>query len=140
MRIASATFMYFYDVNGLNQRILVEPDRIGELAVHMNSHKYAYAITITDFDGFNIFCKEGKVIAARYINYARERGVSPEPKGMRLTAEALGFGKNNRPMLKQLGIFELPTADREEVTRYAYGEVAKLAMERMDRMILGKEK
>lgn len=135
MRIVSHSWMYFYNVDGTNQRTLVEPDRVEYLVLCMAKHKYAYAITVTDFDDFIVLCKEGKVIAARY-----QRPVEGQMIGMRLTAEGLGFGKNNRAMLKQLGIFELPTADREEVTRYAYGEIAKLAMERMDRMILGKEK
>ena len=42
-------------------------------------------------------------------------------------------------MLNKLGIKHLKTMDRDELMKYAYGEIAKIAMELIHRQLTGKE-
>lgn len=95
--------------------------------------KYKVAIARFYFDDLTVYFANAKIIAAT----TRAR-IGRSANGYRVSANAAGFGNFNGILWKQLGLVHLRTTEREELNRYVYGEIAKIAMERMDRMLLGK--
>lgn len=98
--------------------------------------KLKVAIVRFYFDELIVYFANGKIIACA-TTIRKTTGYKTD--GYRVSANAAGFGNFNGLIWKQLGLIHLKTMDREELNRHVYGEIAKLALARMERQLLGKK-
>lgn len=92
-----------------------------------------YVISRLHFDELVVVYKDDELFCAYKEGEWPSRRV-----GYRVPQSQAGLKHDNGAMLNMLGIKHLKTMPRWDLQNYVYDEIAKIALARMDKMLLGK--